>query len=88
MGNSNNVNPNNQYSLYASDRGNTFYPIDGQNSGANEGFAQSRIGNPDAKWETSTTTNIGFDASFMDNTIEVILDWWKKDTDDLLYQVP
>ncbi|MCJ7466743.1 MAG: TonB-dependent receptor [Maribacter sp.] len=88
MGNSENVNPNNQYSLYASDRGNTFYPIEGQNSGANEGFAQNRIGNPDAKWETSTTTNIGFDASFLNDKLEFILDWWKKDTEDLLYQVP
>lgn len=88
MGNSNNVDPNNQYFLYASSRNNTFYPVDGQNSGANEGFAQSRIGNPDAKWETSETTNIGFDASFFDNKLEFILDWWKKDTRDLLYQVP
>ena len=88
MGNSNNVDPNNQFSLYASDRGNTFYPIDGQNSGANEGFAQSRIGNPDAKWETSTTINVGFDASFFNDKLEFILDWWQKDTEDLLYQVP
>lgn len=88
MGNSNNVDPNNQYSLFASNRGNTWYPIQGQNSGADEGFAQSRIGNPDAKWETSTTLNIGFDASFFNNKLEFILDWWKKDTDDLLYQLP
>ncbi|MBT8184586.1 MAG: SusC/RagA family TonB-linked outer membrane protein, partial [Eudoraea sp.] len=88
MGNSNNVDPNNQFSLFASNRGNTFYPVDGQNSGANEGFAQSRIGNPDAKWETSTTTNIGFDASFFNDKLEIILDWWKKDTEDLLFQVP
>ncbi|WP_281542943.1 SusC/RagA family TonB-linked outer membrane protein [Maribacter aestuarii] len=88
MGNSNNVDPNNQYSLYASNRGNTFYPIAGQNSGADEGFAQSRIGNPDAKWETSTSTNIGFDAGFFNNRLEIIFDWWKKDTEDLLYQLP
>jgi len=88
MGNSNNVDPNNQYSLFASSRSNTFYPIAGQSSGVTEGFAQSRIGNPDAKWETSTTINIGFDASFLNDKLEVILDWWKKDTEDLLYQVP
>lgn len=88
MGNSNNVDPNNQYSLYRSDRGNTFYPIQGQNSGVDEGFAQSRIGNPDAKWETSQTLNIGFDGSFFNNRLEVILDWWKKDTRDLLFSVP
>ncbi|EAR15277.1 putative outer membrane protein, probably involved in nutrient binding [Robiginitalea biformata HTCC2501] len=88
MGNSNNVNPANQYSLAALDIGNTIYPIDGQNSGANEGFATSRIGNPDAKWETSTTINVGFDATILNNHVDIILDWWKKDTEDLLFQVP
>ncbi len=88
MGNSENVNPNNQYSLFASDRGNTFYPIGGQNSGVDEGFAQSRIGNPDAKWETSTTTNVGFDVAFMNDKLEIQFDWWQKDTEDLLYTVP
>ena len=88
MGNSNNVDPANQFSLYQSNRGNTFYPIQGQNSGVDEGFAASRIGNPDAKWETSETINIGFDASFLNNKLEVIMDFWKKDTRDLLYQVP
>ena len=88
MGNSNNVDPNNQYSLFASNRGSTFYPIAGQNSGADEGFAQSRIGNPDAKWETSTTLNIGLDAAFFNDKLEFQIDWWQKDTDDLLYNVP
>ncbi|WP_299534825.1 TonB-dependent receptor [Ulvibacterium sp.] len=88
MGNSNNVDPSNQFSLAAANLGRTFYPIGGQNSGADEGFATSRIGNPDAKWETSTTLNIGFDLSLLDNKIEVQFDWWKKDTEDLLFQVP
>ncbi|WP_297796741.1 SusC/RagA family TonB-linked outer membrane protein [uncultured Eudoraea sp.] len=88
MGNSNNVDPANQYSLAASNLGNTFYPIGGQNSGADEGFATSRIGNPDAKWETSTTTNIGFDATIIDNHVDIEFDWWKRDTEDLLFVVP
>ncbi|MEP0133000.1 MAG: SusC/RagA family TonB-linked outer membrane protein [Eudoraea sp.] len=88
MGNSNNVDPANQFSLAASDLGNTFYPIGGQNSGADEGFATSRIGNPDAKWETSTTTNIGFDATIIDNHLDIEFDWWKRDTEDLLFTVP
>ncbi|WP_282162921.1 SusC/RagA family TonB-linked outer membrane protein [Ulvibacterium marinum] len=88
MGNSNNVDPRNQFSLAAANLARTFYPIGGQNSGADEGFATSRIGNADAKWETSTTLNIGFDLSLLDNKIEVQFDWWKKDTEDLLFQVP
>ena len=88
MGNSNNVNPFNQYSLFAASRGTSFYPIGGQNNGADEGYFRSRIGNPDAKWETSTTTNIGFDAIMLNGKLEVVLDWWTKETTDLLYTVP
>lgn len=88
MGNSNNVDPANQFSLFASSKSRTLYPVAGQNSGANTGYAVSRIGNPNAKWETSTTLNIGMDATLFDNKLDVILDWWKKDTKDLLYQVP
>ncbi len=88
MGNSNNVAPANQFSLAASALDNTFYPIQGQSSGADEGFATSRIGNPDAKWETSTTFNIGFDATIIDNHLDIEFDWWQKDTEDLLFVVP
>lgn len=88
MGNSNNVAPDNQYSLFASNRGQSFYPIEGQNNGANEGYYRSRIGNPDAKWETSEMTNVGFDLSLLNNRWEVILDVWRKDTRDLLFNVP
>ena len=88
MGNSNNVNPNNQYSLYAANLGNSAYDITGSNSGTAEGYYRSRIGNPNAKWETSTTTNIGIDGSFFNNRLEVIFDIWRKDTKDLLFAVP
>ncbi len=88
MGNSNNVDPSNQYSLYAASKGTSFYPITGTNNGASEGYYRSRIGNNDAKWETSTTTNIGFDATLLNGKFEVVFDLWRKDTKDLLFQVP
>ena len=88
MGNSNNVNPDNQYVLFNSARGSTFYPIGGQNSGADEGYRQGQIANPNAQWETSVSTNIGFDLAFFNNKIKIELDWWNKDTEDLLFQVP
>ncbi|GAB3639894.1 SusC/RagA family TonB-linked outer membrane protein [Spirosoma arcticum] len=87
MGNSNNVNPNNQYSLFASNPGNG-YDINGANTSISPGFFRSRIGNVDAKWETSTTTNFGIDGAFLNNRLEVIFDLWRKDTRDLLYTVP
>ncbi len=88
MGNSNNVNPANQFSLFASGRSFSFYPIEGQNNGANEGFVQSRIGNPDARWETAVTTNLGFDLSLFNNKLEINAEFWRKDTRDLLFTIP
>ncbi|MEZ0483110.1 SusC/RagA family TonB-linked outer membrane protein [Fibrella aquatica] len=88
MGNSNNVDPNNQFSLYAANLGNSAYDINGSNSSTVDGYYRSRIGNPDAKWETSITSNIGVDGSFFNNRLEVIFDIWRKDTKDLLFQVP
>lgn len=88
MGNSNNVSPDNQYSLFGANRGNSFYPIGGQNSGADEGYYRTRIGNPDAKWETSVTSNIGIDATLLNGRFEFALDVWRKDTRDLLFGAP
>lgn len=88
MGNSNNVNPNNQFSLFGANIGNSSYDINGSNSSAAEGFFRTRIGNPNAKWETSVTTNVGIDGTFFNGRLDVILDVWKKDTRDLLVEVP
>jgi TonB-dependent starch-binding outer membrane protein SusC len=88
MGNSNNVDPNNQYSLYEARVNNSGYDINGSNSSIVDGYYRTRIGNPDAKWETSVTKNIGFDGSFLKGKLDVIVDLWQKDTKDLLYQLP
>ena len=88
MGNSNNVNPNNQYSLYGGSIGASSYDINGSNSSAVGGFYRTRIGNPNAKWETSVTKNIGIDALLFDGKLDFVIDFWQKDTKDLLLQVP
>ncbi|MCC6460772.1 MAG: TonB-dependent receptor, partial [Saprospiraceae bacterium] len=82
------VRPTNQYSLFASSLGNAAYPIDGGNGGVAEGFYQSQVGNPNAKWEVSTTSNIGFDALFLQGKLDVVVDLWKKNTDELLFNPP
>jgi TonB-linked SusC/RagA family outer membrane protein len=42
--------------------------------------------NPNLKWETTASTNIGIDMSFLRNRIEVIFDWYNRKTDNLLMQ--
>lgn len=82
------INPTNQYSLFASSLGNAAYDIGGTNGSVAEGFYLSQVGDPTVKWETSTTSNIGFDALFMKGKWDVIVDLWQKKTSDLLFRVP
>jgi TonB-linked SusC/RagA family outer membrane protein len=87
MGNSN-IDANNQFSLFGGNVNDSYYDINGSNTGTVEGFYKSRIGNPDAKWETSETSNLGFDALLAGGKWDVILDLWRKQTKDLLFTVP
>ncbi len=88
IGNSNNVDANNQFSLFGTSISQGNYDITGSNSGALEGFYRTRIGNPLTTWERSITTNVGFDALLFGGKLDVIFDVWRKDTEDLLFRVP
>ncbi|MCX2739526.1 SusC/RagA family TonB-linked outer membrane protein [Pontibacter anaerobius] len=85
MGNQLNVDPPNAFTTFGADRNLSYYDIGGTNNSTAEGFRQSRIGNPDAKWETVTNSNIGFDATLLNGKIDVTLDYYRKEIDDLLY---
>ncbi len=45
---------------------------------------QKKMANPDVTWETVEQTNIGLDFGFLNNTIYGELDWYSKDTKDIL----
>jgi len=87
MGNQLAVSPQNQFYSYGGDQGSSFYDIYGTMTGSVQGFRPTRIGNPNAKWETNETTDIGFDAGLLDNKIILKFDWYMKKTKDLLYRV-
>lgn len=88
MGNSNNVDPNNQYSLFGTSLDNSSYDINGTNNSVVGGFYRTRIGNPFAKWEKAITKNIGLDALLFNGKWDIGVEVWKKETEDLLFQVP
>ncbi|WP_346237278.1 SusC/RagA family TonB-linked outer membrane protein [Niabella insulamsoli] len=48
----------------------------------------SQIGNKDLTWERTYTTGIGVDASFFQNRGRITLDYYNKNTDNILYRVP
>ncbi|PWK23382.1 TonB-linked SusC/RagA family outer membrane protein [Arcicella aurantiaca] len=72
-------------SIYGGAVGTTFYDINGANGSAATGYSLQSFGNPDTQWETSKNKNFGFDASFINNTLNVVLDIYSRNTENLLY---
>lgn len=44
--------------------------------------------NPDLRWERKKELNIGLDYGFLDNRITGTIDWYKRTTNDLLFNYP
>jgi len=47
---------------------------------------QTNVANPNLKWEKTTTTNIGIDYGILKNRIYGSIDWYHKNTTNLLFQ--
>ena len=61
--------------------------IEGQYNN-NAGLAPGSLGNPDLRWERSKSFDIGISGSFLKNRITFAVDYYKKNTDDLILNVP
>lgn len=83
-----NIGDYNAYTTYSSDLYNGGYSLNGNTNGYNFPFTIQKFGNPDAKWETTTSTNFGLDAGLLNNALEVNLDVWTRKTTNLLYTLP
>ncbi|QRR03851.1 TonB-dependent receptor [Dyadobacter sandarakinus] len=77
----------NGFSTYRSNLGLSSYAIDGSNNAVQAGFDTEAFGNQNAKWETTTQTNIGLDATFLKGMFGFNLDLYTRTTSDMLYQV-
>jgi len=81
------IDPANAFSQFRGGIGSSNYDINGSQSSTVTGFQLSFVGNPEGKWETNTTTNIGFDATLFRGKTELVFDWYSKKTTDLLFQL-
>lgn len=52
----------------------------------NQSISQANYGNPDLKWETSTTLNVGLDFAILNNWIYGSVDYFDKRTTDALFE--
>lgn len=55
-------------------------------SGAYNSIGQSNVANPDLKWEKTTSYNFGLDYSLFKNRVYGSLDYYNKNTTNLLFQ--
>ena len=78
----------NAYTLYNPDPLNNAYDISGSGNSIASGFDLTQFGNPNGRWETNTSTNIGIDATMLKSKLEVILDFYNRTTSNMLTQVP
>ena len=60
----------------------------GQSKTQYTGYAPDGIGNPSIQWETSEQTNVGLDLSFLGGKLNATMDYFLKDTRDMLVRVP
>lgn len=51
-----------------------------------QNVSQANFGNPDLKWETSTTINAGIDFAILDNRLYGSIDYFNKKTTDALFE--
>lgn len=75
----------NAYSTYQSNPNSNGYGIGGAPIGYVQGFDLARFGNPNAKWETTTTVNVGLDANLFKGKFDLSLDVFDRQTRNLLY---
>lgn len=69
---------------YGTNPGSTNYDFAGAQSNAFPGFVLTRFSNPSTKWETTKMLNLGFDATLFDGLLTANVEYYIKQTSDML----
>ncbi len=66
------------------------YPkyVFGSNQTINFGATNIQLGNPDLRWETKKTLDIGLDIGFLNNRLSISADYYVSKTSDVLVNLP
>lgn len=66
-----------------------YYPFGSSGDGTTyTGVGPTSLGNEDLKWEKTSTYGAGLEASLLNNRLSFIADYYKRNTSDILVQVP
>jgi len=86
LGSISNVSALNQYTLYGGSGGSSYYDLNGTSSSTVMGFYATNLGNTKTGWEKDKILDLGFDASVLNNKLDITFDWYKKSIQGLLFQ--
>jgi TonB-linked SusC/RagA family outer membrane protein len=81
------IPPGRIVSVFGGGRDQTFYDIAGGGTIV-PGFRLSQIGNENLKWEENESFNIGTDMALLNGRVNVVLDVYKRETNNLLFDPP
>lgn len=76
--------------LVAVDANNAVYPFNNSNAGSGTTYGSSinRLGNPELEWEKTKQLNIGLDLGLFSNSLTLSTEYFIRNTDNLLLDVP
>ncbi|MBO9617267.1 MAG: TonB-dependent receptor [Dyadobacter sp.] len=77
----------NSFTQFATNPALSFYDLNGAKTSSIAGYELIQFGNQKAKWETTTSTNIGLDAAFLKGKLDLAIDWYTRSTTDMLFPV-
>lgn len=77
----------NSKTIFSLAQASSFYDINGTRTSAVPGYEVTQFGYPKAKWETTTSTNIGIDANMLNGKLDVAFDLYTRETSDMLFPV-
>ena len=69
---------------YGTNPGSTNYDLSGAQSTALPGYTLIRFSNPNTKWETTKMLNVGFDATLFKGMLVANIEYYQKETSDML----
>ncbi|MEO5816244.1 MAG: SusC/RagA family TonB-linked outer membrane protein [Gemmatimonadaceae bacterium] len=70
---------------FGGSNGDTYYDINGANVSVVSGYREVSLGNADLRWEEQKSTNFGADLALFDNALNVVIDLYSRNTDNLLF---
>jgi TonB-dependent starch-binding outer membrane protein SusC len=77
----------NSFAIFGTNVVQNFYDIGGTRSSSVQGYDRTQFSNVRARWETTSSVDIGFDASFLKGALAVTFDWFDRNTSDMLFPV-